>query len=116
MSLAVQHELQAQFEQADQLRHRNVERAQYEAGLARQRFMRVHPDNRMVADSLEADWNDKLRAAAEAQRDYERKQRSDALVFDEQRQTRILALARDFPKLWAHSRHRNATGSGWSGC
>jgi DNA invertase Pin-like site-specific DNA recombinase len=101
VSLLVQQEMQAQLEQADQLRHRNVERAQYEVDLARQRFMRVHPDNRMVADSLEADWNDKLRAAAEAQRDYERERQRDTRVFDEQHRTRILGLAQDFPRLWA---------------
>ena len=35
--------------------------------LPRRRYLRVDPDNRLVADSLEADWNDKLRLLAEAQ-------------------------------------------------
>ena len=43
-----------------------MERARYEAGLARRRYLRVHPDNRLVADSLEADWNGKLKLLAEA--------------------------------------------------
>jgi hypothetical protein len=38
-----------------------VERVRYEAELARRRYMRVDPDNRLVADSLEAEWNSKLR-------------------------------------------------------
>ena len=31
------------------------------------RYLLVDPDNRLVADSLEADWNAKLRMLAEAQ-------------------------------------------------
>ena len=38
-----------------------VERVQYEADQARIRYMRVDPSNRLVADTLEALWNDKLR-------------------------------------------------------
>jgi hypothetical protein len=49
-SLDVQRELSARIEEADQLRHRQVERSQYEAQLARRRrFLRVDPDNRLVA-------------------------------------------------------------------
>jgi hypothetical protein len=44
-----------------------VERARYESDLAQRRFLKVDPDNRLVADTLEADWNDKLRALAAAQ-------------------------------------------------
>jgi hypothetical protein len=36
------------------------------------RYMRVDPDNRLVADSLEAEWNSKLRALTEAQQECER--------------------------------------------
>ena len=56
VTLAVQRELQARMDEADRLRHKQVERAQYEADLAQRRYMRVDPDNRLVADSLEADW------------------------------------------------------------
>ena len=58
------------------------------------------PDNRLVADSLEADWNEKLRALAEAQQEYERRREQDRTVFSEQQRQAILALASDFPKLW----------------
>ena len=68
MALAVQHEIQSRLDDADRVRHRQVERAQYEADRARHRYMQVDPANRLVADSLEADWNGRLRALAEAQR------------------------------------------------
>ena len=67
ITLAVQQELQARLEETDRLRKQQVERARYEAELAHQRYLRVHPDHRLVADSLEADWNRKLCALQEAQ-------------------------------------------------
>lgn len=100
-SLAVQQEIQARIEQADRLRHRAVERASYEADLARNRFMRVDPDNRLVADALEADWNDKLRAALKARDDYERKRNADRVELDEDTRARVRALASDLPRLWS---------------
>jgi hypothetical protein len=71
VALAVQQELQSRLEEADQLRQTQVERARYEAELARRRYLRVDPDNRLVADTLEADWNHKLSALDEAQQEYE---------------------------------------------
>jgi hypothetical protein len=100
LSLAVQAEISARHDEADRLRHRQVERAQYEADRARQRYMQVDPANRLVADSLEADWNAKLRDLAEAQECYERQRTADRLSVDEGERQRILALAADFPSVW----------------
>jgi DNA invertase Pin-like site-specific DNA recombinase len=82
LALAVQQEMTARLDEADRLRHRQVERAQYEADLARRRYMQVDPANRLVADSLEADWNAKLRALADAQEEYQRQRAADRLVVD----------------------------------
>ena len=100
VALAVQHELAARIDESDKMRQQQVERARYEADLARRRYMQVDPDNRMVADSLEAEWNDRLRALGGAQEDYERRRAADTLIIDDQQRARILALAGDFPKLW----------------
>lgn len=101
VSLAVQREIQVRLEQADRLLRKQVDRARYEAELARRRYMQVDPNNRLVADELEAQWNNNLRAFKEAQEDYEkRKERVRAKLTDKQR-ARILALATDFPKVWA---------------
>ena len=62
--------------------------------------MQVDPKNRLVADALEADWNEKLRALTEAQEQYERQRQADRAVLDQESQSRILALTTDFPKLW----------------
>jgi hypothetical protein len=100
IALAVQQELQQRLDEADRLRQQHVERARYEADLARERFLRVDPKNRLVADALEADWNERLRALTEAQEQYERQRQADRAVLDQESRSRILALTTDFPKLW----------------
>ena len=100
VTLAVQQELQARLEETDRLRKQQVERARHEAELAQRRYLRVHPDNRLVADSLEADWNRKLCALQEAQQQYERERQKDRLAVDEELRTRLHMLATDFPRLW----------------
>ena len=77
-----------------------MERARYEAELAQHRYLRVDPNNRLVADSLEADWNDKLRQLAEAQECCERQRAQDRKLIDDQQRATILSLATTFPELW----------------
>ena len=74
--------------------------ARYEAELAQRRYLRVNPDNRLVADSLEVDWNRKLRALHEAQQDYEQQRQKDRLVIDDELHARLHVLATDFPRVW----------------
>ena len=66
--------------------------------------MHVDPANRLVADTLEADWNLKLRTLADAQQDYQQRRAADRLTVDEQERQRILALATDFPTVWRDPR------------
>jgi hypothetical protein len=96
----VQEELQARLEEADRLRHQHVQRAQYEADQARVRYMRVDPNNRLVADTLETQWNDKLRSLTQAKEEYEKQRRLDAQRLTTEQKAKVLALASDFPKLW----------------
>lgn len=100
LTLTVQQEVQNQVAEADRLRQIQVERARYEANLAQRRFMQVDPDNRLVADSLEADWNRKLRALAEAQEEYERQSKAGQRVLSDDQRAEILTLPVNFPQLW----------------
>jgi DNA invertase Pin-like site-specific DNA recombinase len=100
LAFVVQAELQTRLQEVDQLRRQQVERARYEAELARNRFMQVDPNNRLVADALEADWNDKLRALTEAQEHYEQQRQKDRIVLNEASRQKVLALAQDLPRLW----------------
>jgi len=103
LAFAVQAELQNRLEEVDKLRRQQMERCRYEADVARNRFMQVDPNNRLVADALEADWNDKLRALTEAQVQYEQQRQKDKVVLDDQTRQKVLALAQDLPKLWRDS-------------
>jgi DNA invertase Pin-like site-specific DNA recombinase len=109
VALAVQEELQSRMEEADRLRQTQVERARYEAELARRRYLRVDPDNRLVADTLEADWNQKLSTLDEAQREYERKREADRVVLNEDERAALTSLVTDFPRLWRdpHTAYRD---------
>jgi len=104
VALEVHQELETRFNEADKLRKQQVERAEYDANLARRRFMQVDPENRLVADTLEAEWNEKLRALQDAKDYYEKHRRLESEKLKKEQQEEILKLARDFPKLWKNPR------------
>ena len=53
-----------------------------------------------MADSLEADWNAKLRALEEAQTAYESQRQADRRLLDTEEEAKIYALASNFGQLW----------------
>lgn len=99
VALSVQAEVESRADEADRLRHSHVERARHRAELARRRYLGVDPENRLVADSLEADWNDALRQLRDAQDDCDRAAAATSSLSDEHK-AKIRALASDFPTLW----------------
>lgn len=100
VALAVQDELRVRASEVDALRKKHVEQSRYEAELAKRRYMQVDPENRLVAASLEAEWNGRLRDLTEAQKEYEAQKERDALALSEERRNEVLSLSSDFPKLW----------------
>jgi hypothetical protein len=99
-ALSVQSEIQARLNEAARLRRQQVQRAEYEAEQARVRYMRVDPNYRLVADTLEARWNEKLRRLAEAREECEKQERQDSSELTDEQRNRIRSLATDFPRLW----------------
>ena len=100
VALRVQQELVKRADEVDAWRERQVQRAREEADLARQRFMQTHPDNRMVANALEAEWNDRLRALEEARQELETQRNRQSEALGQQQRQRVLELSTDFPCLW----------------
>src|SRR6476659_8304795 len=100
LAIEIRREVEARCGEADQLRCRAIERAQIEADLAQRRFMLVDPSNRLVADTLEREWNEKLRVLAKAREDRERGREQDHVVLDEAVRQRLVAMTTDFRKLW----------------
>ncbi len=62
LAFQIQDELKQRYEALDRIRRQHIERLEYEENMAKRRYMQVDPDNRFVADTLEAEWNNKLRA------------------------------------------------------
>jgi DNA invertase Pin-like site-specific DNA recombinase len=100
VTLAVQRELESRATELDAARLQHVERTRYEAELARRRYMNVDPDNRLVANTLEAEWNERLRAHSEAADEYDRRAKEQATALDEEAHRRIRELAEQFPRVW----------------
>jgi DNA invertase Pin-like site-specific DNA recombinase len=100
VALVVQDEITGRIEQADSLRKQQLERARYEAELKRRRFHKCNPEHRLVADALEADWNDALRRLEALQQEHERQRQADQGLLNEDARASILALAEDFPRVW----------------
>jgi DNA invertase Pin-like site-specific DNA recombinase len=100
ISLGAWQQLEGQSKQIDQQWRLRLERADYEASLARRRFMQVDPENRRVARQLEQEWNEKLNEIERLKYEHaEAKKRMCVSVSAEERKL-ILGLATDFPKIW----------------
>jgi hypothetical protein len=99
-ALQVSAELEHRAAEADALRAAHVERARYHVDLARRRYLAVDPANRLVADTLEADWNTALRALADAQAAYDKAREQHADTLTQHQKDRIAQLVNDLPAIW----------------
>ena len=100
LTLAMQEEVIQHAEQARRLRHLQVERARYEAELAQRRYLRVDPDNRLVAQVLEAEWNAKLRELEEARQSEERDGCTDAYQIAAEERAELEQVPSQFAQFW----------------
>ena len=101
VSLATLEQVEAQARQSERQWHLRLERAQYEADLARRRFLAVDPENRLVARTLERDWHDTLAALATLEREQAAVPPLTARLGSPEERQRILALAHDVPAVWS---------------
>jgi len=99
-ALQVSAELEHRAAEADALRAAHVERARYHADLARRRYLAVDPANRLVAGTLEADWNTALRALNDAQEAYDTARKQHTGQLTSAQKTRISQLVTDLPGIW----------------
>ena len=100
VSLAALEQVEARTRQIEQQWQLRIERAGYEADLARRRYAAVDPDNRLVARNLERDWNEKLVAVERLEREYATTPRPSSVVASPEERARILGLAQDFQAIW----------------
>lgn len=103
ISLAAFETLEAQARLIEQQWQRRLERACFEAELARRRYLAVEPEHRLVARTLEQEWNTRLAAVEQLEQDYAALPATQVLPLSEQERQQILALIQDLPALWQAS-------------
>jgi hypothetical protein len=93
-----------ELEQRDQAIMRQwqmrIERAEYECALAERRYEEVDPSNRLVASSLECRWNQALSRLDTVKAEATKFQAHKTRVLTPEQRARVLALARDLPRVW----------------
>ncbi|GHO81775.1 hypothetical protein KSD_95460 [Ktedonobacter sp. SOSP1-85] len=94
----------AQLEQEEQAESKQwelrLERARYQAKRAERQYQAVEPENRLVARSLEKQWEEQLRAVEAAEKEYHAwKSRRFGTLTQADREA-IVALGSDLPALW----------------
>jgi DNA invertase Pin-like site-specific DNA recombinase len=100
VSLATLEQIEEQARQVERQWQLRLERARYEADLARRRFVAVDPENRLVARTLEKDWNEKLAAVERLKRERAVAPAGAAARLGPDERQRILRLTEDLPALW----------------
>lgn len=85
-----------------------VQRAQYEAHLARRRYEAVDPDNRLVARELEKRWEEQLLALRHTEEQAERvMQQAPALPLTAAMRQQLEDIAHSLPDLWPSLAHED---------
>jgi DNA invertase Pin-like site-specific DNA recombinase len=85
-----------------------IQRATYEAHLARRRYEGVDPENRLVAVELERHWEEKLVTLREVQEAAERfRQEPETPAIDSELRCQLEHIAQTLPGLWHSGRFTN---------
>ena len=100
LALAALQELESRDQAVMRQWQMRLERAEYEVALAERRYQEVDPSNRLVAGTLERRWNDALVRLEELKKQAAEFQRQEARIVTAEQKAKVLALARDFPRLW----------------
>lgn len=78
----------------------NLERARYETTKAERHYRAVDPENRLVARTLEEQWEDALRKERSVQEDYERFRNDGPSALAANEVERVQSLAANLPQVW----------------
>jgi DNA invertase Pin-like site-specific DNA recombinase len=100
LSLAVMQELERQQAELRKQWELKLEGARYAARLAQRRYEQVDPENRLVARSLEQQWEAKLREVDRLQTEFVRQQRQLILTLNPAQRQQLADLVRDLPRVW----------------
>jgi DNA invertase Pin-like site-specific DNA recombinase len=107
LSLQAAESIEGERRRRAQLHEQSVERAKYQADVARRRFMAVEPENRLVAAELERQWENALHEQRHTEEELTRLTRAHPTPLSREDRQRILSLASGIPQLW----HADSTSS-----
>jgi hypothetical protein len=100
ISLQVAEDLEGQRARHHAAWQQRLERAHYEAERAARQYQSVEPEHRLVARTLEQQWEAALVAEEQLQANYARCQASEPRTLSDPERARIRQLAADLPSLW----------------
>jgi Recombinase/Recombinase zinc beta ribbon domain len=100
LALAALQELESRDRTISRQWQMRLERAEYEAALAERRYQEVDPSQRLVAGTLERRWNDALLQLEDLKKQAAEFLRQEARVATPEQKAKVLALARDLPRVW----------------
>ena len=100
LSLAVGADVATKSDALDEHWRLRREQAEYEARRAERRYKAVDPDNRVVARTLEGEWEERLNEAEEVTRQHARARREKRVELTDEDRARIRALATDLRGVW----------------
>jgi len=100
LSLQAAEDLELEREQRHRQWRLRLERADYEMTSARRRYEAVDPENRLVARTLERDWEAAIAARDAAQAEHDRALAREPLRLSEAEKQAVHQLAADVPALW----------------
>lgn len=100
LGLAVVHEAERQGAEIDRQWRLRLEQANYDAKIAERRYKAIDPDNRVVARTLEREWNDKLEDLEELQQEREKIRQREKVELTDDDRARILSLSQDLSQVW----------------
>ena len=99
-AVAAQEEIEAQHEASLAQWRLQVERAQYEAQRAERRYRAVEPENRLVARTLESEWEKRLSELATAEAELAERERKTPKKLTDTQRARIRDLGADLKRAW----------------
>jgi hypothetical protein len=108
VALAAVEQMETQRQMMAEQWQKRLERARYEADLARRRYERVDPDNRLVAGELEQRWEEKLREGKRLEKEWQQAQQQELAPLSDADRQLIRQLADDLPSLWHAETTTNA--------
>jgi DNA invertase Pin-like site-specific DNA recombinase len=77
-----------------------LQRAEYQAQLAERNYRAVDATNRLVASTLEGQWNEALESLESLREEQRRQQQKHHVPINSETQTALMQLAEDLPRVW----------------